>query len=46
MKLAGQAEAEGFIDLRRSGLDKALAGVTSLAEVNRVTTAHQAGNET
>ena len=45
LQLAGQAGAEGFPDLRRSGLDKALAGVTSLAEVNRVTTVRQAGHE-
>ena len=45
LQLAGQAGAEGFRNLRRSGLDKALAGVTSLAEVNRVTTVRQAGHE-
>ena len=45
LQLAGQAGAEGFRNLRRSALDKALAGVTSLAEVNRVTTADQPGNE-
>ncbi len=45
LQLAGQAGAEGFRNLRRSALDKALAGVTSLAEVNRVTTAHQTGQE-
>ena len=45
LQLAEQAGAEGFRNLRRSGLDKALAGVTSLAEVNRVTTVRQAGHE-
>ena len=45
LQLAGQAAAEGFRNLRRSGLDKALAGVTSLAEINRVTTVRQAGLE-
>ena len=46
MQLADAANATGFRNLRRSGLDKALEGVTSLAEVNRVTTGHQAGQET
>lgn len=32
-----QAEQEGVIDLRKSGLDKVRAGITSLTEVNRVT---------
>ncbi len=32
-----QAEHEGVIDLRRSGLNKAKAGLTSLTEINRVT---------
>ena len=44
MQLAEQAGAEGFKDLRRSGLDNALRGVTSLAEINRVTTGHQSGH--
>lgn len=39
--LAERAETEGFRNLRRAGLDKAVAGVTSLAEVNRVTSGHQ-----
>ena len=35
--IADQASKEGIDDLRRSGLKKVLAGVTSLEEVNRVT---------
>jgi len=35
--LADQAAAEGIWDIRKSGLAKARAGVTSLAEINRVT---------
>jgi type IV pilus assembly protein PilB len=38
--LANQARALGFSDLRGSGLKKVVQGVTSLAEVNRVTTGH------
>jgi type IV pilus assembly protein PilB len=38
MQLAQQADREGASDLRRAGLMKALAGITSLEEVNRVTT--------
>ncbi len=45
IRLAEEAGAEGFRNLRRSGLDKALEGVTSLAEVNRVTTSHHAGSD-
>ncbi|OOG23600.1 type IV-A pilus assembly ATPase PilB [Thioalkalivibrio denitrificans] len=37
MQLAEQAKAEGVNDLRRSGLLKVKAGVTSLEEINRVT---------
>jgi type IV pilus assembly protein PilB len=37
LALAAQAEQEGIRDLRRSGLDKVAAGVTSLEEVERVT---------
>jgi len=37
MQLAEQARHEGINDLRRSGLLKVKAGVTSLEEVNRVT---------
>ncbi len=36
--IAAQAKKEGFNDLRRSGLRKAMMGDTSLEEVNRVTT--------
>lgn len=35
--IADQAKKEGIPDLRRSGLVKAMSGVTSLEEVNRVT---------
>lgn len=38
MDIANQAEAEGINDLRRSGLIKARDGITSLAEIDRVTT--------
>ncbi|MBT8446269.1 MAG: type IV-A pilus assembly ATPase PilB [Gammaproteobacteria bacterium] len=37
VQLADQSRAEGIWDIRRSGLAKAMAGVTSLAEINRVT---------
>ena len=37
VQLADQAAAEGIWEIRRSGLSKAMAGITSLAEVNRVT---------
>jgi type IV pilus assembly protein PilB len=37
VQLADQARAEGIWDIRKSGLHKALIGVTSLAEINRVT---------
>lgn len=40
LELARQAKQEGFNDLRRSGLIKVMQGMTSLAEVNRVTTGH------
>jgi len=40
IQLAEQARTLGFNDLRRSGLLKVMQGVTSLAEVNRVTTGH------
>ncbi len=36
--IADQARKEGYPDLRRSGIKKALAGVTSLTEIMRVTT--------
>lgn len=37
IQISDQARAEGFNDLRRSGLVKVMHGLTSLAEVNRVT---------
>ncbi|MCZ6802456.1 MAG: hypothetical protein O7D86_00570 [Proteobacteria bacterium] len=37
VQLADQAAEEGIWDIRRSGLQKAAAGVTSLVEVNRLT---------
>ncbi len=37
IQISDQARAEGFNDLRRSGLVKVMQGLTSLAEVNRVT---------
>jgi type IV pilus assembly protein PilB len=37
MQIAAAAERSGIDDLRRSALRKARAGVTSLAEINRVT---------
>jgi len=37
MQIADQAAAEGVIDLRRAGLNKVKAGITSLEEINRVT---------
>jgi len=40
IELATQARALGFSDLRASGLKKVTLGITSLAEVNRVTTGH------
>ncbi|MGD8378351.1 MAG: type IV-A pilus assembly ATPase PilB [Gammaproteobacteria bacterium] len=38
MMIADQAAKEGIWDLRKSGLEKAKQGVTSLEEINRVTT--------
>lgn len=38
LALAEQARALGFDDLRRAALKKAMRGITSLAEVNRLTT--------
>ena len=35
--IAAQMRKDGFNDLRTSGLFKAMQGVTSLEEVNRVT---------
>jgi len=40
IEIADVAKEEGFNDLHRSGLIKAMQGVTSLAEVNRVTMGH------
>ena len=37
VQLADQARAEGIWDIRKSGLEKAKKGLTSLAEINRVT---------
>jgi type IV pilus assembly protein PilB len=37
IEISAQMRAEGFSDLRASGLVKVMQGVTSLAEVNRVT---------
>lgn len=37
VQLADQAAEEGIWDIRKSGLAKAKAGITSLAEINRVT---------
>jgi type IV pilus assembly protein PilB len=37
LDIAAQMRKDGFNDLRASGLDKAMQGITSLAEVNRVT---------
>lgn len=39
LDIAAQAQMEGFPNLRQSALKKAAAGLTSLAEVNRVTNA-------
>jgi type IV pilus assembly protein PilB len=40
IQISDQARSHGYNDLRRSGLIKVMQGVTSLAEVNRVTTGH------
>lgn len=40
IEISDQCRAEGFNDLYRSGLMKVMAGVTSLAEVSRVTSGH------
>ena len=37
LQIATQAKAQGMRDLRQSGLLKVIQGVTSIAEVNRVT---------
>ncbi len=41
LQFAEQARRHGFDDLRAAGLKKAMRGVTSLAEINRVTQARQ-----
>ena len=38
MQIAAQSDKDGVYDLRRSGLRKVRQGVTSLVEINRVTT--------
>jgi type IV pilus assembly protein PilB len=38
IELNAEFERQGFNSLRRSGLVKAASGVTSLEEINRVTT--------
>jgi type IV pilus assembly protein PilB len=38
MEIAEQAKKEGILDLRRSGMNKVRQGITSLAELERVTT--------
>ena len=40
IQIADAARKEGFNDLRSSGLKKVKDGLTSLEEVNRVTTGH------
>ncbi|MDX5327753.1 MAG: type IV-A pilus assembly ATPase PilB [Marinobacter sp.] len=40
IQIADQCRKEGFNDLHRSGLLKVMKGVTSLEEVNRVTSGH------
>ena len=37
VQIADQSAAEGIWDIRKAGLQKALRGMTSLAEINRVT---------
>ena len=37
VQLADQAASEGIWDIRRSGLAKAMQGITSLVEINRIT---------
>jgi len=37
IQIADQARSEGIADLRRSGLNKIKQGVTSLADINRIT---------
>ena len=40
IQIADQCRKEGFNDLTRSGLQKVMQGVTSLEEINRVTSGH------
>ncbi len=40
IQIADQCRKEGFNDIRRSGLNKVKMGLTSLAEVDRVTSGH------
>ena len=35
--LETQSSKEGILDLRESGLEKIKAGITSIAEINRIT---------
>lgn len=37
MELAALAKAEGINDLRRSGMEKVMQGITTIEEVDRVT---------
>ena len=37
LDIAKQCQIEGYNNLRQSGLEKAMSGMTSLAEINRVT---------
>ena len=37
LDIAKQCQKEGYANLRQSGLKKAMSGMTSLEEVNRVT---------
>ena len=39
LDIANQCQKEGYNNLRQSGLMKAMAGMTSLKEINRVTSA-------
>lgn len=39
LDIAAQCQKEGFNNLRQSGILKAIQGVTSLEEINRVTNA-------
>ena len=39
LDIATQCQREGYNNLRQAGLEKAILGITSLEEVNRVTNA-------